>query len=982
MIKNKIKAITLITILLLSVNADNVFAKNAKAKYESRNINTGIEYKYNGQIKTYANSTFKVKFDDLETTFTGHCIDANYAAGEIGGWFDLDCTLTKANYALNYVLSNLTDDPITNTIAMRMVSIKTGVSKATKKAGTAIKKYINGETDYFYGTNDAGRKRISDAFNLYKDAIEYHEEKGGDTPATEERKLTFTKTSSTSTTDSYKATYTVTSSEHLDTVNFSCKENSNCTIESESWNGTSGTVSIAVVPYNCSYTISADYNDSDEDEDDDDDVISNVYMCDGGYRFQRLVVETDGIIPGVDIPVEEDPDEEFTDITGVGSAGGEVEGEYYQAHCVNNCDTKTEINIPPYCDDATNQEITITGPTNIKQCILKNEDEAGNTYQSTAVSSSNPYCSVYCKEDYKMTLPGAKYAESGRYFNLDDTIVKGTRSCYITGSQSGNNTEGIDLVQYKKDMAAAQKSLFDAYNSYSELKALYDNKSSATESTTTSCNGTQYKKYTLSGVSYTKYTYECSESTGKCTFTSGTGTTSKTWGQSITTSTSTDTKTNLDAPLQGYSCTKNNTTGKYTCTKTTCTDGSVTNHGDAPTEPSTTAISTATTNVQNTIDNLESCYGWTNDFCFEPEVEFDYNEQYKTDINYGKIPGSETTETTTSIGTSIDDAYNTNGTGSITETIEYVGCTSTGCTTNGNKAENVSSSVTYVKKVVKKSAKYNNRQEFQTNYPHGTIDKCTSAMPDDIRENYSYLGAVFPLALKTTTGVYNWTLNFEKIGQYNNESSCRLGRLNQVAQSLGKTLEDDIGYVCVYVVDCDDCDYSCECPTNLPDGYSCVKRSQFVCEIIEPEPTCDECDVYCVNCIFDGKDTYSYRTISLTDTNPNNRDVGVNWSNEKGRATTEEIEGNSENIYKEPEYSYTITATQMKNIRDYNKTKGTYIAEDLDYGTLGGYSNIYGTSSFLDDGETKGFFTENKRNGTWTLWTGTINSQGSGPAWK
>ena len=155
-----------------------------------------------------------------------------------------------------------------------------------------------------------------------------------------------------------------------------------------------------------------------------------------------------------------------------------------------------------------------------------------------------------------------------------------------------------------------------------------------------------------------------------------------------------------------------------------------------------------------------------------------------------------------------------------------------------------------------------------------------------------------------------------------------------------------------------------------------------MCEIIEPEPTCDECDVYCVNCIFDGKDTYSYRTISLTDTNPNNRDVGVNWSNEKGRATTEEIEGNSENIYKEPEYSYTITATQMKNIRDYNKIKGTYIAEDLDYGTLGGYSNIYGTSSFLDDGETKGFFTENKRNGTWTLWTGTINSQGSGPAWK
>ena len=72
----------------------------------------------------------------------------------------------------------------------------------------------------------------------------------------------------------------------------------------------------------------------------------------------------------------------------------------------------------------------------------------------------------------------------------------------------------------------------------------------------------------------------------------------------------------------------------------------------------------------------------------------------------------------------------------------------------------------------------------------------------------------------------------------------------------------------------------------------------------------------------------------------------------------------------------------MKNIRDYNNSQGTYVAEDLSYKTLNGYRNIYGTSSFLDNGVANGFFTENKRNTTWTLWTGTIDTQGTGPSWK
>ena len=175
------------------------------------------------------------------------------------------------------------------------------------------------------------------------------------------------------------------------------------------------------------------------------------------------------------------------------------------------------------------------------------------------------------------------------------------------------------------------------------------------------------------------------------------------------------------------------------------------------------------------------------------------------------------------------------------------------------------------------------------------------------------------------------------------------------------------------------CVYECSCGNN-PDCVEKYENGEKFCVINGPEQECPECEIYCKNCIFDGDGaTYDWRQIALDDLNPNDRKMGSNWNNEKGQATIEAIENASESIYEDSEYSYVITPTQMKNIRDYNKTIGTYINEDLSFHSQG--NNVYGISEFLDKGQSLGYFNELKRNNDWSrAWSNVSEYQG--PSWK
>ncbi len=98
---------------------------------------------------------------------------------------------------------------------------------------------------------------------------------------------------------------------------------------------------------------------------------------------------------------------------------------------------------------------------NVKSCIINGEDKNGNSYQATdLVSDGNKYCSVWCKEDYKITLPGTQNVMSGTYFSLQAN-VKGTKTCY---------TSNIDIDTFKSDINIAQNELQAAFNAYNSAR--------------------------------------------------------------------------------------------------------------------------------------------------------------------------------------------------------------------------------------------------------------------------------------------------------------------------------------------------------------------------------------------------------------------------------------------------------------------------------------------------------------------------------
>ena len=144
------------------------------------------------------------------------------------------------------------------------------------------------------------------------------------------------------------------------------------------------------------------------------------------------------------------------------------------------------------------------------------------------------------------------------------------------------------------------------------------------------------------------------------------------------------------------------------------------------------------------------------------------------------------------------------------------------------------------------------------------------------------------------------------------------------------------------------------------------------------------------------KPNFFYRNISLNKFNPNNRNLGKNWAdtNAKAKATLEEInaEGTDEDpegIYgKTPEYSFTLTPTNMQDIRTYNKEqeenngKG-YADFNMTKVNENGESSedgIWYKSSFIRDNS---YFKEIKVNNNWTRWTEDVAKlSGIGPAWK
>ncbi len=961
--KKNIKYFILILIAVIGLNIQTVYAANAKSGVARfRGYDCSIEYEnFEGACHKMYDIVTEYQGQEYET----FCADFKIPLPNLDRVKDL-----------NYTCEEIDDPTIGNILGSNASnSVKTG----------ALRDYIHPE----YNITGSSKQEIE---NLVQAAS-----------GAGFNGLTFTKTGGSRDT----VIVSVTSPIYIEDVNFTC--GADCTLVNSKWEGTSGTVTVKANG-GCTYSIIAKYSGvsvnpsgtpgtyTPGSNPGGTNIGGNYGLNNGGSsgkvvwchapELQNLYFYADISIPGSSGGnagsttggssssingnsgvstngtgnVATNPDGTVTQ-TFTGQIDANTGGDYYKEYCdgqkpeEDKCDQTTQVKRTDagYCDDANGESIKITAPDDIKNCIIDNKDEAGNSYlMDDGQVFDNKYCAVYCKENYTMTLPGARYSDSGRYFKLENTVVEAERTCYAAGA---GNTEGIDLDQFVTDVINAQKELVAAYNAYKkalrEQELAKDAQGSDTKDPCASYTGNTGTAtyYEIQPAKYKGYNISCNDSlTGECTITEARKDTDyQHWGDTY----------------DGEWC----ETGFDAYNRETF-DNHYKNYG---THDFAGAVSTALTTLtekqtalNDILKDIKQCYSWVNNLCMTTQVTFDYNEQYSSSINYTLVSGGGTfvgTDASYRNIKELDDKYTTNTNGPL-ETVKYVACGDE-CDYS-NVAENISTlkNHLYYRMIkVTGEAQYNNDQEFATNYPHGTIE--TVADQSSIRHNYSYLGAVFPVALNTPTGVYEWTLNFSGLGQYNS-GTCQNGRLDQVVGAI----QADVEYVCVYVVDCDDCDYEC-----VGDGC-------HYCTDGDCPPKCPECDVYCENCIFDGDEsTYFYRTISVNDFNPNNRTLGSNWTNSKGTRTQEDIEQDGENIYQEAEYTYRLDPNNMKKIRDYNKETGSYVTKELDYHSEGGIANVRGTSRFLDEGRKDGFFTEIKRNKDWTLWEGGI-SDNVGPSWK
>ena len=665
-------------------------------------------------------------------------------------------------------------------------------------------------------------------------------------------------------------------------------------------------------------------------------------------------------------------------------------------------------------------------PNQIKKCVLGKTDSTSASYEATNEISGNSYCKVYCKEKYNFVLPTAKMTTSGGYFKLNTTVT-GTRDCYVASAD--NSQLPIDETKFNNDLVAKRAELIAAWNEYNRWKTaasltVHPGKDSDThciedcncDSKDDNCNP---KDHTCTNTTYERdaFYYTCyNRDTGK-------------EGQCYE-------PRYYDKSCDGHNCSdghdptedyKNNKANALKTLKqkakelndiiamyNSCTGViSNTNYASSLTEATTSSTAQST---------------WNNDMQFNPVVEFKYNENYLQNISdlngWNKFETKEISDTSknTYCTGDINDSYEcTTGTSSSepTKSVPILTCREDGCTSQNYNI----SSAKWITKSKTKSGTYQTSQNFSTYTPYGTIKT------DNNGNKYLYTTlpeGSWPISLITKTGVFPFWFRFSDIGQSN--SSTELGRLSDSNESGKNTVVNaydnlppglkcggeskaytDGGYVCNYLNNCtgkDNCDFSCD-PN---DPTHCTFN------------TCDngKCVVTCTNCIFDGnKTTYGYRTVSLNNLFPNGiSGRGYNWSgegisNQKSSDTKKEIEEAGDSIYETPQYSYTLTPSNMKNIRDYNDDAGSFTnstvpskysvksnindssiyCESVSYN--GVTYNVNCKSSFLDLIETTGkkFATQNERvttdNDAFILYTSTNSclegsclKNGIGPSWK
>ncbi len=627
------------------------------------------------------------------------------------------------------------------------------------------------------------------------------------------------------------------------------------------------------------------------------------------------------------------------------------------SNCNNFDEESTEKGIISDINEESNRTCSngaVNNANQVKSCVIGHNDLTNTSYEATnEMSEENPYCKVYCKEKYTFTLPTAKITRSGGYFTLS-TTVDATRDCYVgnavRNAKGEIETQGINTAKFNSDLAEKQKAVIDAWNEYSKWKAAASSAVEVHHTDTHSCPGESCTTNPVTGVceggcdsdsvtddyyTYT-WTYTFYNQDGTSTILDGTYSDGSAGSCSGNCSCTEGTK----GTPQHDTFVKNSDTAYGTFKAKLAELNKIIqqyNSCSGAVDNSTLDSLTSGLTTQNATSNNDTT--WSNKMVFNPKVTFDYNENYKKDIS-GEFEQTssniDANATTTYCSGEVNENYacqsGTSSTPQLTSR-NIITCNDNNCST---VAINVSTAK-WVQKSKNASATYEPKNEFVTYSPYGTIklknkacngnDCLYSKMPEN----------ALPISMITKTGVFPFTIKYSDIGQDNKTGA--LGRLmgattsviteydnltddiRCAADSSTKTVDQNVGYVCHYLNNCDNCKFTCTDDKN--------------CEFTEKECDGDNCRMTCKNCAFDGSTAnFTYRTISTNNLNPTSRSLGYNWNadtgeNAKAVATTKAIEDDGDKVYEKPQYSYTLTPSNLQKIREYNKQAESFTNASL-----------------------------------------------------
>lgn len=376
-------------------------------------------------------------------------------------------------------------------------------------------------------------------------------------------------------------------------------------------------------------------------------------------------------------------------------------------------------------------------------------------------------------------------------------------------------------------------------------------------------------------------------------------------------------------------------------------------------------IDSTVSSIKNALQKMEKC---TNTFNENKETTYDFspNIKYSYDEPYSKF-------FTSNYNKSLIKEESTKGNANFDElSISYYTVDNnqkSTLTTSNYAALSENSGNAYIEsKETKTISSYTSPLQFYSAIPNGSAIIKNGANYIDYENNvYTKFTKMdqdtYPIALKTPESIYSYSFAISQLGDFSlttsSNSESELGRIDKLLSSSDRT------YYCTYEIKND---------VTTPD-----------------------------------KPNFYYRNISLNNINPNNRELGKNWTNEKAKATLCEIDGGKynngdctsqantspESTYETPEYSFTLTPENMQAIKKYNQEKEkdsngyadfNMIAVNSDGTTNTGDNKLWFKSNFIWDSKTCQNCFTSKNEGivtTFTAWSDNVEKlSGTGPAWK